>query len=48
MQVQLWRSDLLTGVLEVDQQLRVARADAAMGFMLGCATRTLHRKLLNR
>jgi hypothetical protein len=46
--VQLWRAELLSGVLEVDQGLKVLRADDMTGNMLGCKGRMLQRKLLNR
>jgi hypothetical protein len=48
LQVQLWRADMLSGVLEVDQGLKVLRADDATGSMLGCRGSALQRKLLNR
>eukprot|EP00879_Flechtneria_rotunda_P018293 GHRR01019190.1.p1 GENE.GHRR01019190.1~~GHRR01019190.1.p1 ORF type:complete len:475 (+),score=183.65 GHRR01019190.1:222-1646(+) len=45
-EVQLWRVDKLSGVLEVDQQLKVLRADESAGHIMGCAGAALQRKSL--
>lgn len=48
LQVQLWRSERLSGVLEVDQNLKVIKADVAAGHMLGTQPAHLQKKLLGR
>lgn len=47
-QIHLWRAEQLSGVLEIDPQYTVLKADAAVGHMLGIPAFKLQRKTLGR
>jgi hypothetical protein len=42
LQVSLYRSEALTGALELDSHLRVAKADESACLLLGAASKHLH------
>lgn len=48
LQVALHRSDALTTVIDLDKDLRVARADDTAGLMFGVSSKQLHHKLFPR
>jgi hypothetical protein len=41
LQLVLWRADALSAVIELDQALRVVRADAAAGLLFGVSSKLL-------
>lgn len=46
-QLQLWRTEHMTGVLEVDSSLTVLRAEPAAALLLGSVPHTMQRQLLS-
>jgi hypothetical protein len=47
-QIELWRADVVRGVLEVDSRMHIGKADAAAGQLLGCASKLLNGMKLTR
>ncbi len=48
LEVQLWRADLLTAVIEVDRHLAISRADTAAGLVFGLSSKAMLRKTVTR
>jgi hypothetical protein len=48
LQVVLYRSDVLTAVIDLDKSLKIARADEAAGLMFGVDFRQLLHQPLGR